>query len=157
MNQCVTVCVLSHFSHVRLCDPMDCSPPGSSVHGFSRQEYWSGMPCPPPRDLSDPGIEPASLASSALADGFFITSTTWRPGVLRLMGSQRVGHDWATELNWTELINIYIYTFYSVHFGIECFMLPWSLSPQVPLLPDLCGNNAGLFLYIYIHMCAQCM
>ena len=77
MNQCVTVCVLSHFSHVRLCDPMDCSPPGSSVHGFSRQEYWSGMPCPPPWDLSDPGIEPASLASSALADGFFITSTTW--------------------------------------------------------------------------------
>ena len=29
-----------------LCDPMDCSPPGSSVHGFSRQEYWSGLPCP---------------------------------------------------------------------------------------------------------------
>ena len=28
--------------------PMDCSPPGSSVHGFSRQEYWSGLPCPPP-------------------------------------------------------------------------------------------------------------
>ena len=45
--------------------------------GFSRQEYWSGLPCPPPGDLSDPGIEPASLASSALADGFFTTSTTW--------------------------------------------------------------------------------
>ena len=33
-------------SCLTLCDPMDCSPPGSSVHGFSRQEYWSGVPLP---------------------------------------------------------------------------------------------------------------
>ena len=45
---------------------MDCSPPGSSVHGFSRQEYWSGLPFPPPRDPPDPGIEPASPAPPAL-------------------------------------------------------------------------------------------
>ena len=32
-----------------LCDPMDCSLPGSSVHGISRQEYWSGVPLPSPR------------------------------------------------------------------------------------------------------------
>ena len=37
--------------------------------GFSRQEYWSGLPFPPPGDLSDPGIEPASLESPALAGG----------------------------------------------------------------------------------------
>ena len=62
-----------------LCDPMDCSLPGSSVHGdsFSRQEYWSGLPCPPPRDLSHPGIKPLSRASPALAGGFFTTSATW--------------------------------------------------------------------------------
>ena len=41
-----------------LCDPMDCSQPGSSVHGFSRQGYWSGLPFPSPRDLPNPGIEP---------------------------------------------------------------------------------------------------
>ena len=35
--------------------------------GFSRQEYWSGLPCPPPGDLPDPGIKPASLMSSAFA------------------------------------------------------------------------------------------
>jgi len=35
--------------------------------GFSRHEYWSGLPCPPPRDLPDPGIEPVSLMSPALA------------------------------------------------------------------------------------------
>ena len=39
--------------------------------GFSRQEYWSGLPCRPPGDLSDPGIKPACLMSSALAGGFF--------------------------------------------------------------------------------------
>ena len=45
--------------------------------GFSRQEYWSGLPCPSPGDLPDPGIEPTSLVSPALAGGFFITSATW--------------------------------------------------------------------------------
>ena len=48
-----------------LCDPMDCSPPGSSVHGFSRQEYWSGLPFPSPGDLPNPGIEPGSPALTA--------------------------------------------------------------------------------------------
>ena len=42
--------------------------------GFSRQGYWSGLPCPPPGDLSDSGIELASLMSPALAGGFF---TSW--------------------------------------------------------------------------------
>ena len=45
--------------------------------GFSRQEYWSGLPCPPPGDLPDSGIEPTVLMSPALADGFFITGATW--------------------------------------------------------------------------------
>ena len=45
--------------------------------GFSRQEYWSGFPCPPPGDLSDLGIEPVSLKSPALAGRPFITSATW--------------------------------------------------------------------------------
>ena len=43
--------------------PMDCSLPISSVHGISRQEYSSGLPCPPPGDLPNPGIEPASYVS----------------------------------------------------------------------------------------------
>ena len=41
-----------------LCDPMDCSLPGSSVHGFSRPEYWSGQPFASPGDLPNPGMEP---------------------------------------------------------------------------------------------------
>ena len=46
-NVCLCVCTL--------CDPMDCNSPGSSVHGFSWQEYWSGLPRPPPGDLSAQG------------------------------------------------------------------------------------------------------
>ena len=45
--------------------------------GFSRHAYWNELPCPPPGDLPDPRIEPASLMSPALAGRFFITSTTW--------------------------------------------------------------------------------
>ena len=44
--------------------------------GFFRQEYWSGLSFPTPGDLPDPGIEPTSLMSPALAGGFFTTSTT---------------------------------------------------------------------------------
>ena len=45
--------------------------------GFPRQEYWSGLPVPSPRDLPDPGIEPTSLDIPALAGRFITTSTTW--------------------------------------------------------------------------------
>ena len=45
--------------------------------GFSRQEYWSGLPCPRPGDLPDPGIKPMSLTSPALAGGFFTIRATW--------------------------------------------------------------------------------
>ena len=45
--------------------------------GFSRQQYWSGLPFPSPRDLPDPGIEPVSLLCPALAGEFFTTSAPW--------------------------------------------------------------------------------
>ena len=48
-----------------LCYPMDCNPPGSSVHGIFQAESWSGLPFPPPRDLPNPGIKPAFPALQA--------------------------------------------------------------------------------------------
>ena len=48
-----------------LCDAMDCSSPGSSVHGILQQEYWSGLPFPSPGDLSNPRTEPGSPALQA--------------------------------------------------------------------------------------------
>ena len=60
-------CILSHFNHIWLFVilwTVACQAPLSM--GFSRQEYWSGLPCPPAGDLPDPGIEPMCLTSPAL-------------------------------------------------------------------------------------------
>ena len=65
-----------------LCDPTDCSLPGPLCMGFSRQASWSGLSCPPPGVLPDPGIEPASLKSAALAGQWVTTSTTWEARIL---------------------------------------------------------------------------
>ena len=79
--KCVCVCecvrVKSLRSCLTLCNPMDCSLPGSSVHGILQARIWSGLPCPPPGDLPNPGMEPTSLMSPALAGRFFTTSATW--------------------------------------------------------------------------------
>ena len=70
--------VLSRFSHVQLFEtPWTVTLQVPLSMGFSTQEYWSGLPCPPPGDLSEPGIETVSLMSSALTGKFFTTSTTW--------------------------------------------------------------------------------
>ena len=65
----VPVCSVAQ-SCPTLCDPMDYSPPGSSVHGILQARYWTGLPCPLPGDLPEPGMEPASLVSPELAGGF---------------------------------------------------------------------------------------
>jgi len=69
-------------SYWTLCDPMDCSPPGFSVHGI----YWARilvwLPLSPPGDLPNPTIEPLSLRSPALAGIFFTRGTTWEAPLL---------------------------------------------------------------------------
>ena len=71
-------CVLSHFSCVRLfVSRWTVAHQAPLSMRLSRQEHWSGLPCPPPRDLPDPGILPMSLTSPELAGRFFITGTTW--------------------------------------------------------------------------------
>ena len=56
---------------------MDYTPEAPLSMEFSRQEYWSGLPCPPPDGIPDPGIKPMSFMSPALAGGFFTISSTW--------------------------------------------------------------------------------
>ena len=68
----------SHFSHVQLFVTLwTVACQASLSMGFSMQECWSGVPCPPPGDLPNPGIKATSLMSPALAGGFFTTSATW--------------------------------------------------------------------------------
>ena len=76
-----------------LCDLMNYSLQAPLSMGFSRQEYWSGLLCPLPGDLLNPGIEPTSLMSPALADRFFTTSTTWEaPKKIRVLLAIRWGN-----------------------------------------------------------------
>ena len=82
----------SHFSHIWLCTTLwTVACQASLSMGFSRQEYWSGLPCPPPGDLPNSGIEPVSLhiscigrcfASSATLIALSIYSSCW--GLCRL-------------------------------------------------------------------------
>ena len=79
----VHACMLSRFRHVQLCATLWTVACQDSLSlGFFRQKYWSGLPCPSPGYLSNPGMEPEPLTSLALAGGFFVlfcftTSATW--------------------------------------------------------------------------------
>ena len=71
------MCVLSHYSHVQLfVIPWTVAHQAPLTMGFSRQEYWSGLPFPSPGDLPNPGIEPMY---PALAGGFFTTEPPGKP------------------------------------------------------------------------------
>ena len=66
----------SRFSRVRLFASLWTATHQAPLSmGFSRKAYWSGLPCPPPGDLPNTGIEPESPASPALAGGFFILAS----------------------------------------------------------------------------------
>ena len=75
-NKAFAVCVCAQ-SCPALCNSMDCQ--ALRPMGFPRQEYWSRLPFPPPGDLPNPGIEPVSLPSLALAGGFFATAPSGKP------------------------------------------------------------------------------
>ena len=73
----VCILVLSCFSHVRLCDHMAHSPPGSSVHGILQERILEWVAVRLLRDLSESGIEPTSLMFPALVGKFFTTNATF--------------------------------------------------------------------------------
>ena len=100
---CVCVCLVTQ-SCLTLCDPMDCSLPRSSCPwGFSSQEYWSGLPCPPSGYLPNPGIE---LRSPHIAGRFFTI--------------------WATR-------EAYTYSGGLVPKSCPTIAIPWTLAYQAPL------------------------
>ena len=78
--QGLCMCMLSYFSRVQLFVTLWTAARQVSLSmGFSRQEYWSGLPCPPPGDLPNPGIKPTSLMSPALAGKFYTTEPPGKP------------------------------------------------------------------------------
>ena len=77
LSTVLNTCMLSYFSYVQLFVTLWTITLQASLSlGFSRQEYWNGLPCFPSGDLPNPGIEPTSLMSPALAGSFFTTSAT---------------------------------------------------------------------------------
>ena len=90
--------MLSRFGRVRLfVTPWTVARLAPLSMGFSRQEYWSELPCPPPGDLSHPGIEPASLTSPALAGGFFTSSANQKALAMHLPVWKDVILLWKTD------------------------------------------------------------
>ena len=86
-----------------LCGPMECSLPGSSVHGIFQARILGWIAIPYSGDLPNPGTEPMSPSSPALAGRFFTTSTTWEPFV------PEAGHKilmWRGALLWEERSNL---------------------------------------------------
>ena len=131
--------MLSHFSHICLFVNLWIVVHQASLSmGFSRQEYWSGLPCLPSGHLPDPGIESASLMSPALADEFFTTAATWeaQEGLKYLPKSGRnqlAQEDSITSQNWASHLP-------QVHFAkitckykayLFCFHLQTFSGPQV--------------------------
>ena len=82
--------VLSRLSCLTLCDPKGCSGPGSSVHVILRQEYWSGLPCPPPGDLPNP--DPTRISCGSCSAGGFFTA-------------EPLGSPWEVGNLWSKLIS----------------------------------------------------
>ena len=105
----------SSFSHVQLFATLRTVAHQAPLSmGFSRQEYWSGLPCPPPGDLPDPGIETVSLPSPALAGRLFTTSTTqeaYQYPNPRLSPQRPLAHAWGTLL--AGLLPLWIWRFQS--------------------------------------------
>ena len=77
-------------------DPLDCSPQGSSGGDFSRQEYWSGLPFPPPGALPDPRIEPAFLHWQE--NGFFTNKPPGKPTCQHTFIQSHIQHGESTEM-----------------------------------------------------------
>ena len=88
--------------------------------GFSRQKYLSGLPFPPPEDLPNPEIEPASLAFPSLAGGSFTTSVTWEAHQLKLDSSKTIH----LPIYWSQLSLLLIE---SIHVPLLIHLHPLSL------------------------------
>ena len=97
---CVCACMLSHFSVSNSCDPMSSSPPGSSIYGFSRQEYWSGLPCPSPGDFPDLGL---------------LSLLHCQAGSLPLMLPRKPIHMYLCVYIYTYICIIHIYAYIYIH------------------------------------------
>ena len=107
-----------------LCDSMDYSLPGFSVKGFSRQEYWSGLPCSSPGALSNLGIELASTCVSCLAGRYFVHWATWEVHVVAQTTKCPPARQetWVWSLDWEDPLDMGI----AIHSNILAWRIAWT-------------------------------
>ena len=109
-----------HSSRVHLCETLWTAAREAPLStGFSRQEHWSELPCPPPGDLLDPGIKPTFVPSPALADGFFTTSKPSPKNLKKHAGDKEVlWKIWEWDLDSSQW---WIYLFWNLCDGLSCY------------------------------------
>ena len=119
-------CTLSGYSSFTVSNQRFATPElmvhqGPLSMEFSRQECWGGLPFPSPGDLPDPGIKPTSLASPALAGGFFTSWGTGEAPVIRIGKSQPFlfwietelrPASWATEIKASKNLCVCVWVFF---------------------------------------------
>ena len=106
--------------------------------GFSRQDYWSGLPCSSPGNLPDPGIEPMSLTSSALAGGFFTSRTTWEAKI-GFNEMKSLSHVQLFAIPWITMLTMLLHpwnfpgksTGVGCHFLLQRIFLTQGLNPSL--------------------------
>ena len=110
--------MLSCFSHIWLFVTLwTVSHKAPLSVGFSRQEYWSGLLCPPPGDLPNPGIKSASLMSPALVSGWFTASTTSEAWIFTLVYCN-AATSWVTRIHFSCLENVHTLIDFKAQRGI---------------------------------------
>ena len=109
-----------------LYDPMGCSLLGSSFHGYSMQEYWSGLSFPPPGDLPDPGIEPCV---SCMGRQILYCCTTWEPLFTYIfyncstISSVEIRRSEITGSKWKVIL--FIFSFFKIYFNWRLITLQY--------------------------------
>ena len=135
----LSACVLSRLSHVQLFATLWTAALQTPLSiGFSRQEYWIGLPYPPLGDLPDPGIEPMSLMSPALAGGFFTTSATQDPQNQNILWSPK-----DPPVCWLFIISLCQPSFGSLN---GCPHLKTTLSVDLPSSSAVCSTLGSMNL-----------
>ena len=137
------MCAKSLQLHLTLCDPMGCTHQAPLSMGFCMQEYWSGLLCPHAGDLPNPGTEPESFMSPALAGGFFTTGTTWEAWIFSYPDLKLVKINGAAELNW---IRSYILGRWYMRRRKITFHHFCSLSWTVASIPYLTSTNDSVLI-----------
>ena len=153
-NACKWKVKVKSLSRVRLLvTPWTAAHQAPPSMGSSRQEYWSGVPLPSLKESWAPRSwcwERAKAGEgddrgwdgwmTSLSQWVWVSSGSWwwtgKPGMLQSMGSQRVRHDWATELNWTEQVSLR-WTISFSKLAVRCFQLQENYRKLVKKYPEI--------------------